>query len=252
MKSRNLFVAGNWKMYKNIQQAKEFAKEFKKIYKPVKGVKVAVIAPYLQLQTLKKAFDKTDVAIGAQNMHFEKEGAYTGEVSGEMLTELGIDYVIIGHSERRQYNGETNETVNKKVKKALSLGIKPIMCVGESLETREAGKAKSWVKKQVKEGLKGLSDKEMTLVTVAYEPIWAIGTGKTASSAQAQDMCKYIRTCIAKEFNEAVAEKVLIQYGGSVKPANAAELLSMPDIDGALVGGASLVPADFMKIIEHK
>jgi len=249
MKSRKVFVAGNWKMYKNIEQAEEFAEEFKKIYKPVKGVKVAICAPFLQLQTLKEAFEDTDIAVGAQNMHFEKEGAYTGEVSGEMLTELGIDYVIIGHSERRQYNAETDETVNLKVKKALQLGLRPIMCVGESLETREAGKAKTWVRKQVKAGLKGLTMKDMALVTVAYEPIWAIGTGKTATSKQAQDMCKYIRSCIAKEFTEAVADKVLIQYGGSVKPANAAELLSMPDIDGALVGGASLVPGDFMKII---
>ena len=238
-------------MYKNIEQAEEFANEFKQIYRPVDGVDVAICAPFLQLETLKNAFADTNVGIGAQNMHYETEGAYTGEISGEMLTELGIDYVIIGHSERRGYNNETDETVNFKLKKALTLGIRPIMCCGESLETREAGKEKEWVGDQIKNGLKGLQMKEVPLVTIAYEPIWAIGTGKTASSQQAQDMCKFIRETVAEIYTWEIAEKVRIQYGGSVKPANAAELLGMPDIDGALVGGASLVPADFVKIIER-
>ena len=238
-------------MYKNIEQAEEFAEEFKAIYKPVDGVDVAICAPFLQLQTLKDMFADTNVGIGAQNMHYQTEGAYTGEISGEMLTELGIDYVVIGHSERREYNNETDETVNLKVKKALELGIRPIMCCGESLETREAGKEKEWVEAQIKKGLDGLQMKEVPLVTIAYEPIWAIGTGKSATAEQAQDMCKYIRSVVASIFTGEVADKVRIQYGGSVKPANAAELLGMPDIDGALVGGASLVPADFVKIIER-
>ena len=248
---RSLFVAGNWKMYKNIAQAEEFAEQFKQIYKPVDGVDVAICAPFLQLETLKNAFADTNVGVGAQNMHYETEGAYTGEISGEMLTELGVDYVVIGHSERRQYNNETDETVNLKVKKALTLGIRPIMCCGESLETREAGKEKEWVGEQIKKGLEGLQMKEVPLVTIAYEPIWAIGTGKTATSQQAQDMCKFIRETVASLFTGEVADKLRIQYGGSVKPANAAELLGMPDIDGALVGGASLKPEDFVKIIER-
>ena len=238
-------------MYKNIAQAEEFAEKFKQIYKPVAGVDVAICAPFLQLETLKNAFADTNVGVGAQNMHYETEGAYTGEISGEMLTELGVDYVVIGHSERREYNNETDETVNLKVKKALALGIRPIMCCGESLETREAGKEKEWVGAQIKKGLEGLQMKEVPLVTIAYEPIWAIGTGKTATSQQAQDMCKFIRETVASLFTGEVAEKVRIQYGGSVKPANAAELLGMPDIDGALVGGASLKPEDFVKIIER-
>ncbi len=239
-------------MYKNIEQAEEFACKFKQIYKPACGVDVAICAPFLQLESLKNELCDTNVGIGAQNMHFETEGAYTGEISGEMLTELGIDFVIIGHSERREYNNETDETVNKKVKKALELGIRPIMCCGESLEIREAGKEKEWVGNQIRKGLDGISMKEIPLVTIAYEPIWAIGTGKTASSQQAQDMCKFIRDTIASIYMAETAEKVRIQYGGSVKPANAAELLSMPDIDGALVGGASLVPEDFLQIIEAK
>ena len=238
-------------MYKNIAQAEEFAEQFKQIYKPVDGVDVAICAPFLQLETLKNAFADTNVGVGAQNMHYETEGAYTGEISGEMLTELGVDYVVIGHSERRQYNNETDETVNLKVKKALTLGIRPIMCCGESLETREAGKEKEWVGEQIKKGLEGLQMKEVPLVTIAYEPIWAIGTGKTATSQQAQDMCKFIRETVASLFTGEVADKLRIQYGGSVKPANAAELLGMPDIDGALVGGASLKPEDFVKIIER-
>lgn len=238
-------------MYKNIEQAEEFADQFLQIYQPVDGVDVAICAPFLQLSTLKEKFAATNIGVGAQNMHFETEGAYTGEISGEMLTELGIDYVIIGHSERRQYNNETDETVNKKVKKALALGIRPIMCCGESLETREAGKEKEWVADQIKKGLDGLQMKEVPLVTIAYEPIWAIGTGKTATSEQAQDMCKFIRETVAGIYTGEIAEKVRIQYGGSVKPANAAELLGMPDIDGALVGGASLVASDFMQIVKR-
>lgn len=238
-------------MYKNIAQAEEFAEGFKQIYKPVDGVDVAICAPFLQLEILKSVFADTNIGIGAQNMHYETEGAYTGEISGEMLAELGIDYVIIGHSERREYNNESDETVNKKVKKALSLGIRPIMCCGEALAVREAGGEKDWVGGQIRKGLAGLQMKDIPLVTIAYEPIWAIGTGRTASSQQAQDMCAFIRETVADMYTDSAAEKLRIQYGGSVKSANAAELLGMPDIDGALVGGASLVPEDFVKIINR-
>jgi len=239
-------------MYKNIGQAEKFAEEFKQLYKPVDGVDIAICAPFLQLKALRDAFADTNVGIGAQNMHYETEGAYTGEVSGEMLTEIGIKYVVIGHSERREYNGETDETVNKKVKKALALGLRPIMCCGESLAIREAGEEKSWVANQVRKGLKDVSLSDLPFITLAYEPIWAIGTGKTATTDQAEDMCKFIRETIADLYTKEAADEVCIQYGGSVKPANAKELLSMPNIDGALVGGASLVPADFIKIIERK
>lgn len=237
-------------MYKNIAHAEEFAEEFRQLYRPADGVDIAICAPFLQLEALKSMFADTNIGIGAQNMHYEAEGAYTGEISGEMLTELGIDYVIIGHSERRQYNGESDETVNRKVRKALQLGIRPIMCCGESIDTRDAGREKEWVADQIRKGLEGLPMKELPLVTVAYEPIWAIGTGRTASAQQAQEMCKFIRDTVAEIYTGLIADQLRIQYGGSVKPANAAELLGMPDIDGALVGGASLLPSDFIKIIE--
>ncbi len=238
-------------MYKNCAEAKAFAEEFKAAYSPKADTKVAIAAPFTQLAVLKDAFAGTDIGVGAQNMHFEAQGAYTGEVSGEMLAELGVDYVVIGHSERRQYFAETDETVNLKVKKALALGIVPIMCVGESLEQREAGRELELVGGQIRADLAGLSAEDVKKVTIAYEPIWAIGTGKTATSQQAQDMCAYIRSVVRELFGEDAAGEILIQYGGSVKPGNAAELLGMPDIDGALVGGASLVPQDLLKIINR-
>ncbi|MBQ3123329.1 MAG: triose-phosphate isomerase, partial [Firmicutes bacterium] len=190
--------------------------------------------------------------IGAQNMHFENEGAYTGEISAGMLKEIGVDYCIIGHSERRQYFAETDETVNKKLKKAFEAGIGPIMCVGENLEEREAGNAFDVVKVQLEGGLSGIPESDVEKLVIAYEPVWAIGTGKTATAAQANEMCGFIRSEVARLYSRETAEKVIIQYGGSVKPGNAAELMAMEDIDGALVGGASLVPADFIKIVNFK
>jgi len=245
---RKPFIAGNWKMYKDISKAKEFALEFKKLYKD-SGVKVAIIAPYLQLVALKEAFEGTDILVGAQNMHFEEEGAFTGEISASMLKEIGIDYCVIGHSERRQYFGETDLTVNKKLKKAIDSGILPICCVGENLATREAGLAQEFVKGQVIVALDGLSSAQMLLITIAYEPIWAIGTGKTATPVEANQMCSLIRQTITELYGIEVSKEIVIQYGGSVKPTNAKELINMEDIDGALVGGASLVPEDFIKII---
>ncbi len=247
---RQKFVAGNWKMYKTCAGAKAFADEFKGIFNG-SAAKVAVIAPFTQLATLVEEFKGTDVHVGAQNMHFADEGAYTGEISTPMLKEVGIEYCVIGHSERRQYFNETDETVNKKLVKALSVDILPILCVGESLETREAEKQNEFVKAQIVADFAGLSAADAERVTVAYEPIWAIGTGKTASPAQAQEMCAYIRSVLADLYGAETAEKICIQYGGSVKPANAKELMSQPDIDGALVGGASLKPADFLAIINY-
>ena len=245
---RKPFIAGNWKMYKTTAEAKAFAEKFKTLYIS-SDVKVAVVAPYTQLTVLKEVFSGTDIKLGAQNMHFEEEGAFTGEISAAMLSEIGVDYCVIGHSERRQYFGESDLSVNKKIKKALAKSILPICCVGESLETREAGQADAFVKNQVVAALKELSPCDILKVTIAYEPIWAIGTGKTATPEQANQMCGFIRQVIRELYGEDVSEEVIVQYGGSVKPANISELMNMEDIDGALVGGASLVPEDFLEII---
>ena len=245
---RKPFIAGNWKMYKTAAEAEAFAKEFKKLYEP-SDVRVAIAAPFTQLWALKKAFKGTGIGLAAQNMHWEDQGAFTGEVSAPMLKEIGVDYCIIGHSERRQYFAETDETVNKKVLKALSEGILPILCVGESLQTRDAGEQNAFVEAQVRADFAGVSAEDAVKVTVAYEPIWAIGTGRTASPQQAQDMCAYIREVLKDIYGEDVSEEITIQYGGSVKPSNATELMDQDDIDGALVGGASLKPADLIEIV---
>lgn len=245
---RKPFIAGNWKMFKTVAEAKQFAEEFKKIY--VKDdVRVAFCVPYTQLAAMTEAFSGSGVEIGAQNMHFEDEGAYTGEVSAKMLKELGVKYCIIGHSERRQYFGETDETVNKKLHKAFAEGIFPIMCVGESLDERDGGRAQDIVKSQLTAGLAGLAAEQVSDLVIAYEPIWAIGTGRTASAEQADEMCGFIRDTIEELYDDAVSCNVTIQYGGSVKPQNAAEIMNMPEIDGALVGGASLKPQDFIQIV---
>ena len=244
---RRPFIAGNWKMYKTAEQAKAFAEEFKKLYKP-SDVRVAIAAPFTQLWALKEAFAGTGIGVAAQNMHWADEGAYTGEVSAAMLKEIGVDYCVIGHSERRQYFAETDETVNKKVLKALAEGILPILCCGESLETRDAGEQNAFVEAQIRADFAGISAEDAKKVTVAYEPIWAIGTGRTASPEQAQDMCAYIREVLKDIYGEDISEEITIQYGGSVKPSNASDLMNQDDIDGALVGGASLKPADFMEI----
>ncbi|MDO4481403.1 MAG: triose-phosphate isomerase [Bacillota bacterium] len=248
-KVRIPFVAGNWKMYKTIKEAEEFVEEFKKLYKK-DGVEVGLMVPYLQLETVKRLTEGTGIIVGAQNMHYEDFGAFTGEVSAPMLKELGIDCCVIGHSERRQYFGETDETVNKKMKKAMSCGIKPILCIGETLEQREAGLAKEVVGNQIKADFEGIPAEQAAEAVVAYEPVWAIGTGKTATAEQANEMCGEIRKVLAECYDETVAAAVRIQYGGSVKPANASEILNQPEIDGALVGGASLKPEEFSQIVK--
>lgn len=242
------FIAGNWKMFKTPREAKAFASEFVKKY-DASGVRVAIAAPFVDLDVLVKAFKGTGIGVAAQNMHWEESGAYTGEVSAEMLKAIGVTYVIIGHSERRQYFKETNTTVNKKIKKAISAGLLPIVCVGENLKTREAGEEKPFVEKQIMAAFRGVNAEDAKKITVAYEPIWAIGTGKTASPRQAQDMCGYIREVLCGIYGGEVSENMTIQYGGSVKPANVSELMNMEDIDGALVGGASLDPEGFMEIV---
>lgn len=242
------FIAGNWKMYKTTAEAKKFAKEFKKIYRP-SDVRVAIFAPFTQLASLADELRGSGIGLGAQNVHYESEGAYTGEISIPMLAEIGIEYCIVGHSERRQYFNETDETVNLKAKALLAAGISPIICVGENLYQREHDYQDKLVAEQVANALEGISEEDVARAIIAYEPIWAIGTGRTATPIQANHMCEVIRKEIAQIYDEEIADRVIIQYGGSVKPENATEILSMEQIDGALVGGASLEPLKFIEIV---
>ena len=242
-------IAGNWKMYKTKAEARAFAEEFSKIYRDT-DVRAAICAPFTQLTALKEAFAGTNVKVGAQNVHFEDEGAFTGEISVGMLNEIGVDYCIIGHSERREYFAETDETVNLKLKKLFSSSdIIPILCVGENLDEREAGNAFDVVEGQLKSDLDGIDRGDVSKIVIAYEPIWAIGTGKTATPEQAGEMCAHIRSIIERLYDEDTCDSVIIQYGGSVKPENASEIMNMDEIDGALVGGASLDASKFIKIV---
>ena len=245
---RKPIIAGNWKMNKTIAEAVEFVNEVKDKVQNDK-VEAVICAPFLALKDLKEATKGTNIKIGAQNMHFEEKGAFTGEISPLMLKELDMDYVVIGHSERRQYFNETNETINKKVLKALEVGIDPILCVGETLEEREANEILKHVcKVQVEKALENVSKEDLAKVVIAYEPIWAIGTGKTATAEDANDVIAYIREVVANLYGE-LANEVRIQYGGSVKPSNVAEIMNQSDIDGALVGGASLEPNDYVELV---
>lgn len=244
---RKPIIAGNWKMHKTIKEALEFVNEVKDKVNSDK-VEAVICAPFTLLKDLKEATKGTNIKIGAQNMHFEEKGAFTGEVSPLMLKEIDMDYVVIGHSERRQYFNETDETVNKKVLKALEVGIDPILCVGETLEQREVGKTKDVCKVQVEKALENVLKDDLAKVVVAYEPIWAIGTGKTATAEDANDVISYIREVIKGLYGE-LANEVRIQYGGSVKPSNVAEIMGQSDIDGALVGGASLASNDYLDLV---
>ncbi|MGI6210970.1 MAG: triose-phosphate isomerase [Anaerovoracaceae bacterium] len=251
--ARELLIAGNWKMNMTRSESKEFASQLKGLFakKSFDGINCAVIAPYTDLDVIKAEFAGSDVKVGAENVHFEDSGAFTGEVSLPMLKELGMDYIIIGHSERRQYFAETDETCCKKLKKIFAdSDIIPILCVGENLEQRESGQEKAIVEGQLKKDLDGVAAEDAAKMVIAYEPIWAIGTGKTATPEQAEDMCGEIRRIIAGLYDSSVAEKITIQYGGSVKPENAKEILGKEDIDGALVGGASLKADKFYAIFE--
>ncbi len=242
------FIAGNWKMHKTIDEAVQFVAEIRDEVAKT-DVEVAVCAPFTLLKDLKQAAKDTNIKIAAQNMHYEEKGAFTGEISPLMLKELAIDYVVIGHSERRQYFNETDETVNKKILKALQFEIAPIMCVGETLEQREAGEAQSVVENQIRKGLATVSASDIAKVVIAYEPIWAIGTGKTASAEDANEMIAHIRNIVKDLYDDEKSELVRIQYGGSVKPANVEQIMNQSDIDGALVGGASLKSEDFIQLI---
>ncbi len=249
---RTPFICGNWKMYKTVSEALAFVSEAKGLVAGAKDVQVGIGAPATALKSLADACKGTNIMIGGENCHWEKEGAFTGEISTGMLTEAGCAFVIIGHSERRQYFGETNETVNKKVKAALAAGLVVIMCCGETLEEREGGKTEAVVSDHVKNGLAGLSAAEMEKVVIAYEPVWAIGTGKTASPEQAQEVHAVIRKLLADMFGKDTADKTRIQYGGSVKPENVKEIMAQPDVDGALVGGAALKADSFAKLVNFK
>ena len=242
------FIAGNWKMYKTTAEAKAFAQEFKKIYQP-SDVKTAIFAPFTQLAVLAEEFKGTGICLGAQNVYYEREGAFTGEISIPMLQEIGVEYCIVGHSERRQYFNETDDTVNRKAKALLEAGITPVICVGEDLYQREHNYQDKLVAEQVANAMEGIPAEDAAKVVIAYEPIWAIGTGRTATPIQANHMCKVIRDELEEIYDEETADKVVIQYGGSVKPENALEILNMEEIDGALVGGVSLEPLKFIEIV---
>lgn len=237
-------------MNKTIAESVAFINEIKDQVTTDK-VEAVICAPFLALKDLKEATNGTNIKIGAQNMHFEESGAFTGEVAPAMLKEIGVDYVVIGHSERREYYNETDETVNKKVLKALEVGIDPILCCGETLEERESNSTKDVCKVQIEKGLASVCKSDLEKVVIAYEPIWAIGTGKTATSEDANDVIKYIREVVANLYGQELADKVRIQYGGSVKPNTVAELMGQSDIDGALVGGASLLSSDYVQLINY-
>ncbi|WP_163970495.1 triose-phosphate isomerase [Oceanobacillus halotolerans] len=247
---RKNVIAGNWKMNKVLREANQFVEEAANKAPTSDQVEAIVCVPFPFLPSLVEKAKGSSIKIGAQTMHFEENGAFTGEVSPVMLNDLGVTHVVIGHSERREYFAETDETVNKKAHAAFRHGLTPIVCVGETLKQRDANETMKHVEKQVKSAIEGLSDKQVAETIIAYEPIWAIGTGKTASSEDANEVCSHIRQVIQQVTSKEIAEKVVIQYGGSVKPANIDELLGQSDIDGALVGGASLEVESFLQLVE--
>lgn len=247
---RKPIIAGNWKMNKTLSEANSFAEEVKNQVPSKEKVESVICAPALFLQSLVEITKNTDVEIGAQNMHFEESGAFTGEISPIALQDLGVKYVIIGHSERREMFNETDVSVNKKVLAAFKYNLLPIVCVGETLEQRENGQTMELVGNQVKAALTGLTEDQVKQTVIAYEPIWAIGTGKSSTAEDANEVCALIRKVVAQQFSEGTAEAVRIQYGGSVKPGNIKEYMAQPDIDGALVGGASLEAQSFLQLVE--
>jgi triosephosphate isomerase len=247
---RKKLIAGNWKMNKTSADAVQLAQDLVTEIGKVVDIDIVICPPFTSLESVGKAIDGSTVKLGAQNMHHEANGAFTGEISAPMLRAFFATHVILGHSERRQYFSETDASVNKKVIAALKNQLRPILCVGETLAEREAGSTLKVVQTQLEAGLEGVSKDLATSVVIAYEPVWAIGTGKVATTEQAQEVHAFIRSLLTKLFGDAISQKVRILYGGSMKPANAAELLALPDVDGGLVGGASLDPEDFAAIVE--
>jgi triosephosphate isomerase len=244
-------IAGNWKMYKTESEAVDLASDLRQSLKDVSGVKVLICPPFTSLSSVGKVIEGSNISLGGQNMHWEEKGAYTGEISPTMLLTAGCEYVIIGHSERRALFSETDNSVNLKTKSSLKFGLSPIICVGERLEQREANETKEVVEHQVKGAFRDLNSEDAAKTVVAYEPVWAIGTGKTATPEQANEVHLFIRELLSSEFGKQCAEKINILYGGSVKPENSGELLGMPEIDGALVGGASLSAESFERIVRN-
>ena len=245
---RKAVIAGNWKMNKTRPEAKALIEALVPLAKDA-GCEVVICVPFTNLETAVELTNGTNIKVGAQNCHFAKSGAYTGEISADMLTEVGVEYVVLGHSERRQYFGETDETVNKRTKAALEAGLKPIVCVGELLWERECNITEEVIARQIKLDFYDVSAEDLKKCIIAYEPVWAIGTGKTATADQAQEVCAFIRNTLAKLYGKDVADTITIQYGGSMNAGNAAELLSKVDVDGGLIGGASLKAPDFAVII---
>ena len=252
MGKRTPLIAGNWKMYKTASEAAETAQQLVDLTTDVTNVDIMIAPTFTALEAVSKVTAGSPVSLGAQNLYWEKEGAYTGEISADMLTAVGCQYAIIGHSERRQFFGDTDDTVNHKIKAALDAGLIPVMCVGETEQERDAGQTFSVLDKQMKSGLHNYVADDLATLVIAYEPVWAIGTGKTASKEQAQEVHHHIRALLGELYNEALAASLRILYGGSVKPDNVSALMAMPDIDGALVGGASLQAESFSKIIHFK
>lgn len=249
---RTPFLAGNWKMYKTSAESASFVKEFLPMVSGVRGVEIVLAPPFPSLPLVASLTAGSNVGVASQNVHFAAEGAYTGEVSPSMVKSAGAGYAIVGHSERRQYFAETDEYVGRKVKAALDAGIVPILCIGETLEERETGKTFETTGRQLRAGLSGIDFAQGAKVVVAYEPVWAIGTGRTATPAQAQEVHAYLRGVLAELWGRGAADSIRILYGGSVKPENIADLMAQPDIDGALVGGASLKAASFAGIVKYK
>ncbi len=245
-------IAGNWKMNKTVGEAVDLVRQLKDLIAKVDGVEVIVAPPFTALHAVRKESKGSLIRLAAQNLYWEEKGAFTGEVSPSMIREVGCEFVIIGHSERRQLFGETDESVNRRIRAALGQGLKPIFCIGETLKEREGEKTFSVIETQVKGGLKDLGEKEVLTITIAYEPVWAIGTGKTATPQQAQEVHRFIRETLGKRYSKDTAEKTCIQYGGSVTPENIKGLMDQPDIDGALVGGASLKADSFARIVRFK
>ena len=246
---RKTVIAGNWKMNMTATETRKFAEELKRIMPRAKWCDTVICVPACNITAAVKAFKELRISVGAENLYFEEKGAYTGEISAAMLRDLGVKYVIVGHSERRQYFGETDTAVNRKVHAALDAGLSPIICVGESESQREMGVTQDWIALQVKTALYGVPAERLRRCIIAYEPIWAIGTGKTATAQQAGEVCTHIRATIRGLYGARVARSVTIQYGGSMNPKNAAELLAQPDVDGGLIGGAALKPEQFVEII---
>ena len=246
---RKTVIAGNWKMNMTATETRKFAEELKRIMPRAKWCDTVICVPACNITAAVKAFKELRISVGAETLYFEEKGAYTGEISAAMLRDLGVKYVIVGHSERRQYFGETDTAVNRKVHAALDAGLSPIICVGESESQREMGVTQDWIALQVKTALYGVPAERLRRCIIAYEPIWAIGTGKTATAQQAGEVCTAIRATIRGLYGARVARSVTIQYGGSMNPKNAQELLAQPDVDGGLIGGASLKPEQFVEII---